>query len=229
MRKVGVSIFHAKAIRVAANWFHLPEKKTPQRGHSRFFEHPSSPKGAPALRGVKGRPVEMSAPECHIESDDCLLDPRLIDLSRQCPRCPWRGRWCARLFARRQRTSISAYFTNLLTTPTGLGLLASPSRRGLSRSSSVGLGRSQKDGLPSCREAGLYSAVQGHRLARRGAAWSLPLSSGAGMDAKTRDLALLIVLSLFCAGFAWILDYLRCSRSRHSLEAVPLTWTHASG
>ena len=28
------------------------------------------------------------------------------------------------------------------------------------------------------------------------------------MDAKTRDLALLTALSLFCAGFAWILDHL---------------------
>jgi hypothetical protein len=27
------------------------------------------------------------------------------------------------------------------------------------------------------------------------------------MDAKTRNLALLAALSLFCAGFAWILDY----------------------
>jgi hypothetical protein len=27
------------------------------------------------------------------------------------------------------------------------------------------------------------------------------------MDAKTRDLALLASLSLFCAGVAWILDY----------------------
>jgi len=52
------------------------------------------------------------------------------------------------------------------------------------------------------------------------------------MDAKTRDLALLIALSLFCAGVAWISDYLvlgsvffcaRCSRrSRHSLGAVTL-------
>jgi len=31
-----------------------------------------------------------------------------------------------RLFARRQRASMSAYFTNSLTLPTGLGLLASP-------------------------------------------------------------------------------------------------------
>ena len=28
------------------------------------------------------------------------------------------------------------------------------------------------------------------------------------MDAKTRDLALLTVLSLFCAGFAWSLGHL---------------------
>ena len=28
------------------------------------------------------------------------------------------------------------------------------------------------------------------------------------MDAKTRDLALLAALSLFCAGVAWILDHL---------------------
>ena len=28
------------------------------------------------------------------------------------------------------------------------------------------------------------------------------------MDAKTRNLALLAALSLFCAGVAWILDYL---------------------
>jgi hypothetical protein len=28
------------------------------------------------------------------------------------------------------------------------------------------------------------------------------------MDAKTRDLALLAALSLFCAGFAWSWDYI---------------------
>jgi len=42
-----------------------------------------------------------------------------------------------------------------------------------------------------------------------GAAWSLPLSNRErDMDAKTRDLALLAALSLFCAGVAWILDHL---------------------
>ena len=42
-----------------------------------------------------------------------------------------------------------------------------------------------------------------------GAAWSLPLSNRErDMDAKTRDLALLAFLSVFCAGVAWILDYL---------------------
>jgi hypothetical protein len=39
-----------------------------------------------------------------------------------------------------------------LTAPTGLGLLGVASRRGFSRSGSARLGRSQKDGLPTCRE-----------------------------------------------------------------------------
>jgi len=52
-------------------------------------------------------------------------------------------------FARRQRTSMSVYFTNL-TPLAGLGLLARPAVA-FSRSGSARLGRSQKDGLPSCR------------------------------------------------------------------------------
>jgi hypothetical protein len=40
-----------------------------------------------------------------------------------------------------------------------------------------------------------------------GAAWSLPLLIGAEMDAKTRNLALLAGLSLFCTGVAWLSDY----------------------
>ena len=52
-----------------------------------------------------------------------------------------------RLFARRQRTSI---LYQPLTPTTGLGLLASP-RGGFPRSGGAWLGRSQKDGLPSCR------------------------------------------------------------------------------
>src|SRR5262249_16812276 len=52
-----------------------------------------------------------------------------------------------RLFSWRQRASMSAYFTNSLTPPTGLGLLASLAA-GFSRSGSARLGRSQKDGLP---------------------------------------------------------------------------------
>jgi len=46
------------------------------------------------------------------------------------------------------------------------------------------------------------------------------------MDAKTRDLALLISLSLFCAGVAWILDYLILGSVfiALALAAVALTW-----
>ena len=56
----------------------------------------------------------------------------------------------SRLFARRQRTSMSAYFTNSLTPPTGLGLLGIARRQVYSGSGSARLGL-QKDGLPTCR------------------------------------------------------------------------------
>src|SRR5262249_16587434 len=66
-----------------------------------------------------------------------------------------------RLLARRQRTSMSAYFTNSLTAPRSLGVLASlpggvsfPRRHRLSPAGSAGPGRSKKDGLPSCRGDG---------------------------------------------------------------------------
>jgi hypothetical protein len=48
---------------------------------------------------------------------------------------------------------------------------------GFSRSGSAWLGRSQKDGLPSCREGSHRKPVQGHRLALEGAATVLPLSN----------------------------------------------------
>jgi hypothetical protein len=84
-----------------------------------------------------------------------------------------------RFFARRQRASMSAYFTNSLTPPSGLGLLVAP-RPGFSRSGSAWPGRSQKDGLPSYR-GGYFIAVQGHQPAHRGgAAWLLPLLIGSG-------------------------------------------------
>jgi hypothetical protein len=41
----------------------------------------------------------------------------------------------------------------------------------------------------------------------QGSLVAAPSQSGAGMDAKTRSLALLAALSLFCAGFAWIMDH----------------------
>src|SRR5262245_66218547 len=66
------------------------------------------------------------------------------------------------VLARRQRTSISAYFTNRLTPLTGLGLLTSLPAAGLSRPGSARLGRSQKDGLPS-RSWGKPYASMGSR------------------------------------------------------------------
>src|SRR5262249_28306482 len=115
-----------------------------------------------------------------------------------------------RLFARRQRASMSAYFTNSLTPPARLGLLASPCG---STSPSVGqrVARSLPERWPAVLPRGehliRFKAINS-RTEEGAALVAAPFQSGAGMDAKTRDLALLISLSLFCAGAAWILDYL---------------------
>jgi len=114
---------------------------------------------------------------------------------------------------------MSAYFTNSLTPPTGLGLLASLAA-GFSRSGSARLGRSQKDGLPTCRE-GRCVTVQGHQLAHReGQPGRCPFQSGAAMDTKTRHLAFLAALSLFCAGIAWIMDHAVFGSTFFALGAV---------
>src|SRR6516162_2005073 len=76
-----------------------------------------------ALRGAEmsGRLLRCRHFNFHIESDACLLDPRLIDPSfSACPAPPLA--W--------PRASMSAYFTNSLTPPTGLGLLTSLPRLG---------------------------------------------------------------------------------------------------
>src|SRR5262249_28636648 len=91
-----------------------------------------------------------------------------------------------RFFARRQRTSMSAYFTNSLTPPTGLGLLGSP------RAAGFFPGRAARGSVAprkmACRLAvqeRYASAVQGHRRALRGAAMvAAPFKSGAGFTAR---------------------------------------------
>src|SRR5262245_58831536 len=143
-----------------------------------------------------------------------------------------------RLFARRQRASMSAYFTNSLTAPTGFGLLASLRGGALSRSGSAWPGRSQKDGLPFLAAGDMVFslAVQGHQLAHwGGAAWSLPLSNrgrNGRQDARSCFAHLHVALlrrrrldfglhyfgfGLFCAR--------RSRRCRHSRKALALTWT----
>jgi hypothetical protein len=70
--------------------------------------------------------------------------------------------------------------------------------------------RSLPERWPAVRSRGKQAlAVQGHQLAPsgRGSLVAAPFQPEAGMDAKTRNLALLAALSLFCAGVAWILDY----------------------
>ena|SRR6516162_7857933 len=83
-----------------------------------------------------------------------------------------------RLFARRQRASMSAYFTNSLTPPTGLGLLGVAPRRAFS----VGQRAARSpERWPAGLPRGIRIPVQGHQLAHsEGAAWSLPLLIGSG-------------------------------------------------
>src|SRR5262249_57220223 len=76
-----------------------------------------------------------------------------------------------RFLARRQRASMSAYFTNSLTPPTGLGLL--PSSRGGIFPVGQRVARSLSERWPAYLPRGrehLLITVQGHRLAREGAA-----------------------------------------------------------
>jgi hypothetical protein len=141
-----------------------------------------------------------------------------------------------RLFARRQRASMSAYFTNSLTPPTGLGLLAS--LRG-----GVSFGRAARGSVAprkmACRPlAG--ERISGSRPSTRaqGAAWSLPLSSreqargsNGRQDAQPcfacRPVALLRRRRLDLGSFYFGLGLfrVRCRRrSRHSREALALTW-----
>jgi hypothetical protein len=138
-----------------------------------------------------------------------------------------------RLFARRQRTSMSAYFTNSLTPPTGLGLLGSLCGRAFPGRAARGPVAPRK---MACRPAaGGFHTVQGHQRAHReGQLGRCPflIRSGNGRqdDARPcfarRPVALLrrhrldfgspcFWFGLFCA---------RCSRrSRNSLGAVTLT------
>src|SRR5262249_41057672 len=84
------------------------------------------------------------------------------------------------------------------------------SAAGFFRSGSAWLGRSQKDGLPSCGGGPGFFFWRFKAINSRtgeGQPGRCPFQIGE-MNAKTRDLALLTALSLFCAGVAWILDHL---------------------
>src|SRR5262249_19473728 len=84
------------------------------------------------------------------------------------------------LFARRQRASMSAYFTNSLTLPTDFGLLVSLRAAGLypGRAARGPVAPRKMACRPAAGRHGFLLAVQGHQLAHRGgAAWSLPLSN----------------------------------------------------
>ena len=77
-----------------------------------------------------------------------------------------------RLFARRQRTSMSAYFTDSLTPPTGLGLLVSPAAGPFPAGQRVA--RSLPERWPAVLPRGRAFTVQGHRLALGGSLVAAP-------------------------------------------------------
>src|SRR5262245_17712799 len=77
--------------------------------------------------------------------------------------------------AARIRVNVRIFY-QALTSPTGLGLLASPAA-GSPRSGSAWLGRSQKDGLPAARGEVHYRRLKTIDSRWGGAAWSLPLSN----------------------------------------------------
>src|SRR5262245_37940546 len=100
-------------------------------------------------------------------------------------------------------------FYQPLTPPTALGLLGiAPRRASPGRAARGSVYR--KMACRSCCGEHSFSAVQGHQLAHkgRGSLVAAPFQPEAGMDAKTRNLALLAALSLFCAGSAWSLGHL---------------------
>jgi hypothetical protein len=105
------------------------------------------------------------------------------------------------------RVNVSVFYQPL-TPPTGLGLLASPRAAGNPGRVARGSVAPRKMACrPAARGETFHSRFKPSTCAR-GAAWSLPLSNrGAGMDAKTRDLALLAALSFICTGVAWIWGY----------------------
>jgi hypothetical protein len=119
---------------------------------------------------------------------------------------------------------MSAYFTNRLTRPAGLGLLQLSSRRVLPGRAARGSVAPRKMACPLAR-GGVSWRLRLKAINSRtgeGQPWSLPLligskkgacfaprQSGLGeMNAKTtHDLVLLAALSLFCATVAWSEDH----------------------
>src|SRR5215472_10094602 len=129
---------------------------------------------------------------------------------------------------------MSAYFTNSLTPPTGLGLLASPRGRQIPVGQRVA--RSFLERWPADLSRDISLPVQGHQLAHRGgAAWSLPLLIGGGNGRQVARpcFALLPVAVLrslrLCGGSRHFWLGIFCPRysrnARRGLWAAALTWT----
>ena len=141
----------------------------------------------------------------------------------------------SRLFARRQRASMSAYFTNSLTAPACLGLLAWPHGRDHLDRAARGSVAPRKMACRPVAGDGLNSRSKAIDLREGGQPGRCPFPIGSGngrQDARCcfarRPIALLrrLRLKLWSLYFGFGLFCARCScRSRHSREVLALTWT----
>ena len=135
-----------------------------------------------------------------------------------------------RLFARRQRPSMSAYFTNSLTPPTGLGLLASPRGGAFPGRAARGSVAPRK---MACRPAAREGCISGSRpstRAREGQRRGCPLSNRSGNGRQSARPCFVAVLRNLCLGGRsrrfWLGVFCaRCSRDAwRGLQAAALTW-----
>jgi hypothetical protein len=125
-----VPIFHAKAIQVVANPPAREKKRPRSEGRPRMRDLPTSRQECRWLRGHSL--LRCRHFKCHIESDDCLLDPRLIEdwffsaMRRASPgRCGLTASDCA---VKTQRMRVSAFIGPCLPFPADRPLPRAPQR-----------------------------------------------------------------------------------------------------
>jgi hypothetical protein len=98
-----------------------------------------------------------------------------------------------------------SFFTKSLTAPTGFGLLTASSQGFLQIGQRAARSLPERwPAVPTREDVDICGTRPSTRAAKgRGSLTAAPFYSGARMDVKTRNLALLAAVSLFLAGTAW--------------------------